>query len=131
MAITAAIALSNASPKSETKVTATCTITNSASTAVNVTSMKPHAAPTGGTRGDTSCALGVPPIGGAFPVSVPGSSGTLAIAFDVVVHSPISSYGVGAEPSSLAYDIGATIYTSDGSITEATVATVTASTPSS
>jgi hypothetical protein len=130
VAITASIALSSATAKSEQKVTATCTITNSGSGAVNVLSLNPTCTKHSGTSQDTSCALGIAPVGGGWAVSVPGSSGTLAIPFDVVAHSPITSYGVGAEPSSLVYDIGAVIYTSDGAITSATVATLTVTSPS-
>lgn len=131
MAITAAITLSSSTAKSEQQVTATCTITNTGTGAINLVSIQPTMAPHSGTTGSTSVALGIPPVGGAFPISIPGSSGTLAVSFAVVAHSPITSYNVGAEPNSFAYDVGATVYTADGSVTAATTATLTVSYPSS
>lgn len=130
MAITAAMTLSSSTVKSEQVVTATCTITNSGSTAVNVVAIAPSVAPTGGTRQDVAAMSGIPPVGGAFPTSVAGSSGTLAVSWPVVAHAPVASYGQGAEPSSFLYDVGATVYTSDGSLTTATVATLTVNYPS-
>lgn len=129
MAITAAMTVSNATPKSEQRVACTCTVTNSGSVAVNIVSITPILVPTGGTRQDVSAAIGVPPLGGAFPVSVAGSSGTRAVTFDVVAHAPITSYNIGAEPSSLVYDVGAEVLTSDGALTRATTTTLTVAYP--
>jgi len=129
MAITAAMSLGSSTCKSEQVVTATCTISNSGSTAVNVTAVQPTMTPTGQTQQSVAALPGLPPVGGAFPTTVP-ASGSLAISWPVVAHSPVTSYNVGAEPSSFAYDCGAIVYTTDGSVTSATVATLTVSYPS-
>lgn len=133
MAITAAMTLSSATSKAEQPVTATCTVTNTGSVAVNVLAIVPTAPIHSGTAGNTAVSLGMPPIGGAFATSVPGSSGTLAISWPVVAHAPgATSTGssLPAEPASLVYDIGATVYTSDGAVTAATTTTLTVSPPS-
>lgn len=127
MAITAAITLSSATCAAEQKVTATCTVSNSGGAAVNVTAINPLLTPTGATQRSVSAAIGVPPIGGAFTVSV-AASGSTAFNFDVVPHAPSSGYG-NAEPASLVYDVGAVVYTSDGSLTNATTTTLTVTYP--
>lgn len=128
MAITAAITLSASTINANQKTTATCTVTNSGSSAVNVTAMTPFAAPTGTTKQSVSCAVGMPPLGPGMTVAVPGSSGTLAVLFDVIPQAPqanTTAPGQVAEPTSFQYDIGCYVYTSDGSQVAATVATVT------
>lgn len=129
MAITAAITLSDATIASNQVTTATCTVTNSGSTSVNVVAVQPVITKTGGTAQSTAVSAGVPPVGGAFPVSVAGSNGTRAISFDVVPFAPITSYNVGAEPSSFVYDVGAVVTTSDGATTYATTTTLTVTYP--
>lgn len=129
MAITAAITLSSATCASEQRVTATCTITNSGTTAVNLVSVTPILTPTSQTVRSVAVATGIPPVGGAFPVSIAGSNGTLAVSFDVTPHAPITSYNVGAEKSSLVYDVGAEVLTSDGSLVRATTTTLTVTYP--
>lgn len=129
MAITAAITLSSSTATAGQKVAATCTVTNSGSTSVNVISVTPKLPAHSGTAGSTSAALGQPPLLPGMTTAVAGSNGTLALTFDVIAHAPVTSYNVGAEPSSFAYDVGATVYTSDGAITEATTATLTVSYP--
>ena len=128
MAITAAMTLSSATATAEQQVTATCTVTNTGANAVSVTAIVPTAPPTGVTNGSTAMALGNPPIGPGLAVSVPGSSGTLALSWGVIAHAPSSGYGL-AEPASQIYDIGALVYTSDGSVTSATTTTLTVSNP--
>jgi hypothetical protein len=130
LAITAAITLSSSTVKSEQLVTATCTVTNTGATAVNVTAVAPSIVPTGQTPQSVAAMAGMPAVGGAFPTQVPGSSGTLAISWPVVCHAPVTSYNSTAEPSSVQYDIGGIVYTSDGSATAATVATLTVNYPS-
>lgn len=129
MSISAAITLSSATAKSEQPVTATCTVTNTGSVAVNVTAIVPSITPHSATYQSVAANAGMPGVGGAFATSVPGSSGTLAITFPVVAHAPGSTYQ-NAEPSSFVYDVGATVYTSDGSATAATTTTLTVSPPS-
>ena len=128
MAITATIALSNSSPKSGQKVGVVCTVSNSGAAAVNVIGVAPICPPTGATKGSTPVALGQPSIGPGQTVAV-AASGTLKVTWDVVAHAPITSYGVGAEDDSLAYDVGAIISTSDGATTVATPSTMTVGYP--
>lgn len=127
MAITASIALSSATAKSGQRTTATLTLSNSGSAAVLVTAIAPTMVVSGGTAQNLADAVGVPMFGGAWSNSIAGS-GTLVIPFDVVAHAPTTSYGL-AEPASIAYSVGATINTNDGSITVATPATLTVTNP--
>lgn len=127
MSKTAAMTLSSATAKTNQAVTATCTITNNDGAAVNVTSIQPTAPVTGTTPGSTPVSLGMPALGGAFPTSVAASGGTLAVSWPVVGFAPITSYGQGAEQDSLVYDIGATVYLSDGTILTASTTTLTVS----
>lgn len=127
MAITATTALSSATAKSGQVVTATVTVTNSGGAAVSVLGMQPTAPINGATAGSTSIALGVPPLGPGMTTSV-AASGTLALSFGVVAHEPTTSEGL-AETASVVYSIGATIYTSDGSVTAATPTTLTVTNP--
>lgn len=146
MAISAAIVLTPSSLSSTAGVqsSAALTVTNSGTSAVNVTGVVPFAEPHGGTTGSVSVLVGQPNIGPGMPTSVPGSSGTLVITFPVVANAPqVANYknnpfpsaGQGgaaitplppiAMPQSQSYDIGATVYTSDGSVTAATTAQLT------
>lgn len=129
MATTAAIVMSAATIKSGQLSTATCTLTNGGATAVNVLWMKPKVCPTGETQQSVSAAVGIPPIGGPWVTEVAGSNGTLAISFSVTAFAPFSSYDVAAQQSQYVYDVGATIGMSDGSIVEATPATLTVDYP--
>lgn len=129
MAITAAITISDATTVPGQVVTATCTVTNSGSSSVNVVGIKAKAMPTSGTVTTVAVAVGEPPIGPGATVAVAGSNGTLALPFGVVGHAPTSGFGL-SMPSSYVYDIGATVYTSDGAITEASTTTLTVSSPS-
>lgn len=129
MAITAAITLSSATAKAEQAVAATCTVTNSGGAAVNVLNIVPKAPINGTTQQATSVALGLPPLGPGVTTSVAGSSGTLAVTFPVMGHAPTTNNTNPATPASLVYSIGATVYTSDGAITDATPATLTVTNP--
>lgn len=128
MAITATMAVSSATPKSGQRVACTVTVSNSGGADVNVTAIVPLLTPTGGTRRDVAGCVGVPMLGGAFSVSV-AAGGSSKFSWDVLAHSPITSYGVGAEPASYVYDVGALIHTSDGAITAATTTTLTVGYP--
>ncbi len=128
MAITAAITITDSTLDPAQPATATCTITNSGATAVNVLSVVPYAVPTTGSVQTISMALGVPPLGPGMTVAVAGSSGTLAVPFGVVAHAPQSGAGLG-NPTRSTIDIGATVSTSDGSVVAATVQTVTVTAP--
>ncbi len=123
MAITAVITITDSSLSPEQRATATCTITNSGSTSVNVLSVVPYAVPVNGSMRTTAMALGMPPLGPGMTVAVAGSSGTLAVPFDVIAHAPQPGGGLG-NPATLRLDIGATVSTSDGSVVAATVQTV-------
>lgn len=127
MSKTAAMTLSSATSKTGQVVTATCTVTNNDGTAINVTSITPTCPVTGGTAGSTPVSLGMPPIGGAFPTAVAASGGTLAVSWPVVGLAPVTSYGINAEQDSLVYDVGATVYLSDGTIVTASTTTLTVS----
>lgn len=129
MAISATIALSSSTSLSTQKVTATITVTNSGAADVLVSAVAPKAVPSGLTTQSIALSLGVCPIGGAFNSTVAASS-TLKLSFPVVAHAPITpSPGTLTNPTSQAYSIGALIYTSDGSITDATPSTLTVTEP--
>jgi hypothetical protein len=130
MAITAAITLSSSTIKGNQSTVATCTVTNSGTSAVNVTGMQPFATPHGASPAvqSVTALIGMPPLGPGQTISVPGSSGTLAIPFTVAPNCPQASTtapGQAAQPASWSFDIGATVYTSDGSVTAATTAQLT------
>lgn len=129
MAITAAMTVASATAKAGQRVACTCTVTNSGVGAVNVTAIQPVVTINGQTEQDVAAAAGVPGLGPGATVTVAGGGGTLAKTWDVVAHAPTTSYGF-ATPASLVYSVGATVYTSDGSIAAATPATITVTNPS-
>lgn len=128
MAITAAMTVSSATCTAGQTVTATCTVTNSGASAVTVLGVMPIAPPHSATNGSTAVALGRPPLGPGMTTSVAGSNGTLALSWGVIPHAPASGEGW-EEPASQVYDLGAIVYTSDGSVTAATTTTLTVSSP--
>lgn len=128
MAITATIALSSATCAAGQKVTATLTVSNSGAATVLVTGIEPSVTPHSSTKGSVAVAVGTPPLGGAFTSTVT-ASGSTKFSFYVTPHAPITSYNVGAEPSSFVYDVGAVIATSDGSLTSPSVTTLTVAYP--
>lgn len=128
MAITASMAVSSATCKAEQSIAATVTVSNSGGSAVNVTGLVPLCSPAGTDLNSVSVALGQPPIGPGMTVSV-AASGSTTFTWNVTPHAPQSGFGL-AMPASQVYDIGATIYTSDGAITDATSTTLTVSNPS-
>lgn len=144
MAITAAIVATPSTANTLQKVACALTVTNSGTPTVYVTGVAPFAEKSGATQGSVPVQVGMPNLGPGMPTAVAGSSGTLVINFDVVPmapnvavynSNPFPSAGVGgvaitplqpeSQPVQQLYDIGATVYTSDGSVTAATVATVT------
>ena len=129
MAITATIALSSATCNAEQTVVATVTVTNTGASTVLVTGIQPLVTPHSATNGSVSVAVGSVPLGGAFPSTVAGSSGTTKFSFPVTPHAPNTSYGILAEPASFVYDVGAVVATSDGSLTSPTVTTLTVAYP--
>jgi hypothetical protein len=128
MAITATVALSDATVTAEMATTATVTVSNSGAASVNVLSVTPTAPIDGLTARTTAVALGAVPLGPGSTVAV-AASGTLDLSFPVVAHAPTTDTSNPATPSSLVYSIGATIYTSDGAITVATPTTLTVTNP--
>ncbi len=127
MAITATIALSSSTIKSAQKTTATLTVSNSGGADVLVTGIQTLCMPSGQTVQSVAASSGVPPWGGGFPQTV-AASGSTNFSWDVVPHAPTTSAGL-AQGASYAYDIGAVVYTNDGSVTSPTVATVTVTNP--
>jgi hypothetical protein len=129
MALTAAITLSSATCVAEQSVACTCTVSNSGAAAVTVLSITPTAPINGTTQETTSIAKGQPPTGPGMTVSV-AASGSTAFTWPMVPHAPTTDgTSTPAEPASLVYSIGATVYTSDGAVTVATPATVTVTNP--
>lgn len=129
MAITAAITLSSATCVAEQSVAVTCTVSNSGGASVNVLNIVPTAPVNGTTPETTSIAKGYPPLGPGMTVSV-AASGSTGFTFPVVPHAPTGDgTSTPAEPASIVYSIGATVYTSDGAVTVATPATLTVTNP--
>lgn len=93
-----------------------CTVTNSGSTALNVTSVDPGVTINGATSEAISVAVGVP----LMSTTSVAASGTLAIAWQITFHAPTTSVSEAAERASLSYVASATITMSDGSIVAAT-----------
>lgn len=126
MAITASIAVSNASPVSMQKIAATCTVSNSGGADVLVTGCQPLYYGNGSQSTGPSGAIGVPPLGPGMNLTVP-AGGTLKLTWDLVAFKPQGGYvGNPAEfGQAELYLAGATIYTNDGSVTTASTATVT------
>jgi len=127
MAITAAIALSDATLTSGMSATATLTVSNSASAAVLVTGIQPTVTPAGLTSQSVAVAVGQPMWGAAFPQSV-AALGSTKFSWPVTPNAPTAGYGL-AMPATFVYDVGATVYTNDGAITTATPATLTVTNP--
>lgn len=145
MAITAAIVMSSSTVNTYQKSTATLTVTNSGGSAISVTGIAPWVSrTTAPTQVGVPVNVGQPFIGPGSTLSVAGSSGTLNFTWDVLpmapqvanyTTNPFPSAGVGgnaitplppeAMAQQLVYDVGATVYTADGSVTNATTATLT------
>lgn len=127
MAITAAITLGSATLTTGQKTAVTCTVSNSGGSAVTVTGIVPLCMPAGSTKRTVAVALGEPPLGPGMTVSV-AASGSTPFTWDAVPFAPTSGQGL-AMPAQQIYDMGATVYTSDGAITAATTTTLTVNDP--
>lgn len=122
MALTADIAWTKPGP-SVRMAFCICTVTNGGGTAVNVLSVVPSCVITGTTNTATAAAVGRPVVGGnGASTSVP-AGGTLAFAWEISFNAPTIGSTNGAEPGLISYTPRATIYASDGSITEASLST--------
>lgn len=126
MAITAVVTVNPSTAYINQNVVATLTISNSGLSDVNVTGISPLAYFTGTSNPDKvagGCALGGTQSQQSGANVVVPASGSLVQTFNVVFFAPstrpVYSGGGGT------YDVGATVYTNDGSVTAATVATVT------
>lgn len=128
MAITAAITLTPSSVTYPASFEAKCTITNTGSSDVTVTGCHPSVTANG--LGSAAMNLGKPAIMPGQNVTVPGSSGTLDLFWFCRALSPGGpSDGFPATPASQAYVLGAVVYTSDGSVTNASTASITVTAP--
>jgi hypothetical protein len=122
MAITATITLSAATISKQQKVTATLNVANSGASAINVTGIQPRAYTTGVTPLEPcGASIGVPALGPGMNVSIP-ATGSLNFSFDYTFAPP--STGANGQGTGT-YSCDAVVYTSDGSITVPTAATVT------
>lgn len=123
MAMTATIALSPSTAKTEQKVTATLTISNSAGYPVNVVTAQGYALPTGAGASNYNTAVAISQI-----VTGPGSNlvvpagGDLVKTFSLKFHAP--STGVEGDVVQT-YSVSANIISDDGSNFAPTAATVT------
>lgn len=120
MAITAAITLADSTVDSEQQAQATLTVSNSGGSAVLVTGIQPKVTPLAASVGIGICAFG-----GSATQSV-AAGGSTAFYFNLVAHAPQAS-NPQVSPATFAYVVGATVYCNDGSITEASTATLTVS----
>lgn len=128
MAITAAVTLSAATATSPNgQVIATVTVSNSGGAAVNVTGITPAITPSGIVGAPACIDAGVVPLGPQQTVSV-AASGSTTFPFKVVALGPQSGAG-NANPTTQVFTIGATVYTDDGAVTQATTASLTVSPP--
>jgi hypothetical protein len=127
MAITASIALGDSSASPGQRVGVVLTVSNSGGSAVTVTAVTPMMSPSGSTKESVAGNSGTVPLGPGMTVSV-AASGSTTFAYQVVAFAPQPG-GLLANPASYVYDIGATVYTSDGAITDATSAELTVTAP--
>lgn len=140
MAMSATIALNKATMVINDVVNVALTLTNTASTAVTVTAINPFCLSTGdsntGVRNDPALKFGVVNMGPNSNLTVNGNSGTLVLTYSLTAYASSSSPGIPAGSvnsatqnrsvnSTNTYDIGATCYTSDGSVFQPTVTTLT------
>jgi len=123
MAITASVAVNPSTVTAQQTVAVTLTVNNSAGTAVLVTGIQPLCYPTLNQPDGPSGAVGLPALGPGMTVSIP-ASGSLTFSWGMNLFSPQGGYAFQGG-NSLIYVIGATVYTSDGSVTTATTANVT------
>jgi hypothetical protein len=126
MATTGAITLSSSTAVAGPPgVLVTLTLTNGGTAAVTVLSGALTISPIG-----APAAAGQLPLGPGYPITVNGSSGTLALSTQFVPYAPpANSNASAANTPSLVYTIGALVTMSDGSVVSATTATLTVSPP--
>lgn len=128
MAITATIAVSSATVVTEQKVTARVTISNSGAYPVNVTEVIPLVRLTGSTAPDygTGVALGKVDTGPNTNLVIQ-PSGSLVLTYGIRFHGPstASASNLYDGSGSNTFDVGATVYTDDGSVTSPTATTIT------
>lgn len=122
MAITASIVMSPATLAFNQNGTLQLTVSNSGGASVNVTGVVPTAVTTGGTQQQTTGVnFGSPPTGTGLNVVVP-AGGTLVMSIGLTAF--VGTTGpIGGGAGTLT--IGALVYTSDGSVTTASTATLT------
>lgn len=104
------------------------TITNSGGSSVNVTSVTPTIVPHGLTTQSVAVSNGQVLLSPSTTVAVAGSNGTLALGYSDTIYAPTGG-GSDFSDATQQYDVGATIYTSDGSVTAATVKVITSYAP--
>ena len=115
MAMTATISASPTTALVNQPVALTVTVSNSGGSALNVTSLRGYALPTGGSQpGRVSANFGKAPLGPGETVSV-AASGSQTFLMYVVFFAP----------SVTTFDVGCYCQASDGSQFEPTVCTVT------
>lgn len=136
MAITATVTTvpSSGTLSPNQKLTGQVAIANGNSTPVQVLSVNVWAARTGQTDNKNAMNLGTNEVRLMYPGQVQNplviaNSGTTYVPFDVIFYAPRQGATL-TNAASQQYDIGATVYTSDGSVTNATVQTVTITAPS-
>lgn len=129
MAMTATIALSNSTTVTGRPVTAILTITNSGTPPVTVNSINPYVQPTSQSAYESNQGIALPSInfGPSSNSTVNGSNGTLIITWPIVFHGPSTMTATNQylNTGTGTFDVGATIYSSDGSVFKPTVTTVT------
>jgi hypothetical protein len=124
MAMTATIATNPADTAvTEQPVTMVLTISNSGSSPIDMVAVVPYVLSTGGVKSVINSGVSIGPINfGPGAVKTVNPSGTLVITFPVTFHAPSS--GV-LSTTVLTYDVGATCYSSDGSVFIPTADTIT------
>lgn len=141
--LTASLALSNSTVTANQKTpicTVTCTVSNAAATAVNVSAIEPYVTAASNQHSDTA-SIGRPFTGPGATVSVP-ASGTLNFFWDVIPQGPqvggqgTSTTGGGGQstlslvnPVSQVLTLGAWVTGADGSYVQATTAALTVNAP--
>lgn len=135
MAITASITTipSSGTISPNQKLKGVVTVTNGNATPVEVLGVDFYAARTGQTTNSTSS---VNPVevqfsgrGNVQNALLAPNGGTTNLSFDVIFFAPRQGSTL-TNPATVVYDVGASVYTSDGSATNATVQTLTITAPS-
>jgi hypothetical protein len=124
MAMTASVALSTSTPVPEQPFTVTLTVSNSGAASVNVIGIIPIVEPTGVLVRSVAASSGLPALGPNYAVAV-AAGGSTNFVWSDAIHSPRAA-GL-TSGTSQAYDIGALVACSDGSLISATIATATVS----